>query len=88
MLRKHNFWKELPIELGFSSWANLTTHAVANLIVALVLGTIIGGLITTVIGKPSLVWGIILWTLLFALLRSAKKIYYFFKLLYWHIFNK
>ena len=88
MPRKLNFWEKLPIEVGFSSWSNLVSHAVANLIVALILGATIGGLLALVIGKPGLALGILIWTLFFALLRSAGKIYYFLKLLFGYVFNK
>lgn len=88
MPRKRNFWKELPIKLRFCDWTELVVRVFVGLIMATILGAVIGGLFARIAGKPGLIPSILIWTSFFALLRSAKKIYYFFRFLYKYAFNK
>ncbi len=88
MPRKHSFWRELPVALGFSNWDDLAVSTIAGLITAVVLGSIIGILMARGVGKSTLVLSIPLGILFFILIQSAKGTRYFFGFLYKYMFNK
>ena len=88
MQRSYSFWKNLPPELGFSSWPDLAACLIVNVIIALVLGAIICailGYFTKGLGWKN---GILIGILFFALIKSLKQISYSFSFLYGYVFNK
>lgn len=93
MPRKHNFWRELPLELGLSTWANLAVCAVVNLVIATFLGAVIGGLfglIMRVEGKEISLQTTCLGGILFFVPLGLlnKRSWYFLRFLYKYTFNK
>jgi len=71
-------------ELDFGDW----TDWVANGIMAIILGGIIGTLFNWQVKKIGILWGCVIWILIFAIIGFRKQIRCLFRFLYRYVFNK